>query len=105
MHRVPQGCGHPEMKRGPRAETCSPWPSPGLQHQPEASNINGAAEELKITLPPWELTQIQPAPKLGWTQSPGQHTAGAKSGPFPSSRLLCPPDASYIVPIYYANEL
>lgn len=77
----------PEQRPGP------PWGSGASQrHQ----ILTEAAEELKITLPPKVLTQILPAPKLGWTQSPSQHTAGAESGPFPSSRLLCPPDTSYI---------
>lgn len=90
MHRVPQGCGHPEMKRGPRAETCSPWPSPGLQHQPEASNINGAAEELKITLPPRELTQIWPAPKLGLDPEPWPAHCWGQIQPLPLLQAALP---------------
>lgn len=94
MSWVSQGCGHPEVRRGVRAETCGPRPSPELQYQPEHQILTEAEEELKITLPPRELTQIRPAPKLGWTQTPSQHVTGAESSPFSSSRLLCLPDAS-----------
>jgi len=54
---------------GPEETPAAPGPPRGSRTSRRHQILTEAAEELKITLAPRELTQIPPAPKLGWTHS------------------------------------